>query len=301
MPKSQLYQKTSLVTALSLIFFFVCVFHCANQTKVHTQTPNNIPIPSGYIGTFYVQNFETHMLLHGLLNSETKESIPLLLDTGSDLSFLAGETHVSDKKLLWAEKTYKFPVKTGILPAGIEGIVGHDFFQHTCIWWEKNQITVYDADSEVCSEPLAFFSTSLKLLETRRFESFYYIKAVKNRVTHWTLVDSGSSLTFLPLEFDPDSEALGNKKVYPAGGKVFELPHFQTKGPLEFATVQGNLISFFDFSFLGGISLEQLQITKDKDREAVWVIGLNLLRRVPIFWDFKRSRIGIYAQTDGIH
>jgi hypothetical protein len=247
-----------------------------------------------------MENRNTYLLAHGFKDSVSNQEVPLFFDTGSETSFLAAEIHAAGKDLIWSREKIPFPVHKGILPEGIQGILGLDFFQHTCIWWEGEYLSVYDAKSSVCQNPQAYFSTSLKLLVTKRIESYYYVKNVKNGKTFWSLVDTGTSLSFLPSEFEVGAESRGLKKVFHAGGRIQEIELFYTSGPLQFETSLGNSVSYFDFSFLRGISLEQLHLPREKDREGVWVIGLNLLGRAPLFWDFERNRIGLFSQTHEI-
>lgn len=302
MSKSQLYQKVSIAKPSYLFLFCFAVFACAKLTQsVPSQKTIDVPIPPGQKGKFQVVSFDTHIILLGLKDSVSGETIPLLFDTGSDVSFLAAEYHPRERSLFWAGTSYQFPVRKGILPPGIEGIVGSDFFQQTCIWWDKEQLTVYDWQSSVCERPEAYFSTALKLLVTQKKQAFYYIKHLKDGKAYWSLVDTGATLSILPDPYQEGAETLGPKKVFYAGGSVHEIPLFHTRGPLTLETSQGSAVSFFDFSFLGGISLEKLELPREKDREGVWVIGLQLLGRVPLFWDFERNRIGLYTQTLNIH
>ncbi len=302
MPKSQLYQKVSLAKPLYIILFCFTAFACAKQMQtLHPQKTFTLPTPPGQKGKFQVVAYDTHIILLGLKDSETEETIPLLFDTGSDVSFLAEEYHPKVRTLFWAGEVYQFAVKKGILPPGIEGILGSDFFKQTCIWWDGDQFTVYDWQSSVCQRPEAYFSTALKLLVTQKKQAFYYIKHLKDGKSYWSLADTGASLSILPDSYQEGAESLGMKKVFYAGGSIHEIPLFYAKGPLSFETSQGNTVSFFDFSFLGGISLEKLELPREKDREGVWVIGLQILGRVPLFWDFERNRIGLYTQTLNIH
>jgi hypothetical protein len=302
MSKSKLHQKTRLGFLPLVLSFCVCVCTCSKQTR--DPSPIIFPkikIPSGSLGSFRVETSETHILLFGFFDPKGGNTIPLLFDTGSDSSFLAEEIYPTPKILTWQDRSLSFSVRKGILPEGVQGILGHDFFQHTCIWWEGDRLTVFEASSAVCSSPEAYFSTELKLLVTEKKDSFYYVRNLRKGKTFWSLVDTGSSLSFLPSEYEAEAESQGNRRVFLAGGQIRDVALFYTKGPLDFETRQGITISYFDFSFFRGISLEHLQLSREKDSEAVWVIGLNLLCRNPLFWDFERNHIGMYSRTQNIN
>jgi hypothetical protein len=300
MSESELHQETR-VRILLLVFSIASFFLWAGCTipisRSQASKENRVQVPQGSLGRFGIQNLGSHLLVSGFVDSENGKPIPLLLDTGSDSSFLAWESHSKNKELLWSGTSFLFSTKKGIVPQGIEGILGLDFFRNYCIWWEEDFLTVYSFDSSVCTHPLAFFSTELKLLATRKKDSFYYVRFGREEKMYWGLVDSGASLSFLPSEFEQSAESLGKKTVFLAGGIIQEADLFHTQSPIRFETALGDRVSYIDFSFLRGISLEHLTFPREKDREDVWVIGLELLSRAPLFWDFKRNRIGLFTQT----
>ncbi|MDZ4725798.1 MAG: hypothetical protein SH817_06560 [Leptospira sp.] len=292
MPKSELYQKTCLI---KFCFFtlFLC-FHCHKGAKPNIINPiSKKVVTEGLVGIFAVQNKDTYVLLHGFKDQHSGKSIPLLLDTGSDLTFLSDENITNGKPLLWEGNSYSFPTRSGILPNEILGVIGLDFFQQTCIWWEDDTIAVYRASSSVCLRPQAYFSTNLKLLSTTKKDSFYYVRFFKEEKKYWGLVDTGATISHLPVEFETNAASHGKKNVFLAGGKIQEANLFFNEAHLYLETKEGNSIPFKDFYFLNGISLEHLDLTREKDSETVGVIGLELLQRFPLFWDFQRNSIGL--------
>ncbi|MCZ8155392.1 MAG: hypothetical protein O9264_04675 [Leptospira sp.] len=297
MPEQKLYQKIGLslrfaIFVLSLTF---SIFQCQHPLSSNSSGRRQLH-PSGGIGSFQVSHHGNYALLHGFKDPISQKNIPLLFDTGSEVSFLAEEEFPSSRNLEWGDVPYFFSVKKGILPSGIYGVIGLDFFRLHCIWWEAESLSVYQWQSEVCQKPEAYFTVGLKAIETKKMGSFYYIQYTSPKlIKHWGLVDSGASLSILPEEFEVGAESRGKTKLFLAGGLIQEVNLFFSNGKIEFLTKSGNTIPYTRFSFLRGISLEHLHLPREKDREDDSVIGLELLSRAPVFWDFKRNRIGIYS------
>ncbi|WP_411822219.1 hypothetical protein [Leptospira sp. 'Mane'] len=293
-----MYQKTSLTFLLLLCFF---LYHCQREV-VSLPSPVSSIQKSSLLeilpkGKFKVEDLGTHLLLHGFSDSETNKPHPLLWDTGSDISFVGerlGKEEDTQFRLRWEGKDFSFKKRKGILPESLEGLIGNDFFDQTCIWWENGELLVFDSSSSFCERPQAFLSTKLRSLSIQKWNFHYYVNFKgKKEETFLGILDTGASLSLLPFKEEEGLSAQGKKKVFLPGNQIREADLFYWKGPLYLGTSLGIWEEYFDIYFLSGISLENFLLSRDKDRKEVWVIGLDILRKKPLFWDFARNRIAI--------
>ncbi|WP_167884356.1 hypothetical protein [Leptospira ilyithenensis] len=294
-----MYQKTGL-RFLILLSFCSAFLQCQGET---TSIPSSSFVNKTSIlnvlpkGKFKVEDLGTHLLLHGFSDPDTNKSYPLLWDTGSDISFVRehlGAERDTQFRLRWEGKDFPFKKRKGILPESLEGLVGNDFFDNTCVWWENGELQVFDSSSSFCEKPQAFLTTSLRTLSVRKWNLHYYASFKgKKEKTYIGILDTGASLSLLPFKGEEGLESQGKKKVFLPGNQIQEADLFYWKGPLYLGTNLGIWEEYFDIYFLSGISLENFLLSRDKDREEVWVIGLDILRRKPLFWDFARNRIAI--------
>ncbi len=109
-------------------------------------------------------------------------------------------------------------------------------------------------------------------------------------------LDTGASLSILPKGEGEDF--LGEKRVFRPGNHILTLDHWQAKEPLVLFAKSGFREEYQNVQFLTGISLENFHLSGDKDKEEVWVIGLDVIRARPLVWDFSRNRIGILHQEN---
>lgn len=281
MSKPKLHQKISLVPIVILT-----LIGCFSQKRPDpvTYKPN---LPHIY---FEVEDKETHLILHGSQMNGTPVSF--FWDTGSDFSFFEGVG--SDENQLFKNQDFLFslPQKKNILPEGVFGLLGIDFFQKTCVYWETNHLYVFASDSSFCRRPDAYLSTNLKFLETKKIREHFFAKfEFGQRQESWALLDTGSSLNILPTE--PDAKQLGEKRVFLPGKKILIANLYESRVSLYLKDRFGQKIEYKRPMFLGGISLEHLDFSGDKDKEEVWVVGLEILRQKPMFWDFSRNLIGV--------
>lgn len=283
-----LYQKVSVILTLS--FFGACIPGPVrpHQTPVSYQFPTTKTLPPHTSIT--VVDKGTHLLLSGIESNQ--RTLSFLWDTGSDLSFYesADEEEVSEFRLGGRHFTLK--KKNGILPESIPGLLGIDFFSGSCIFWFGKELKRFPEDSPFCEHPDAYLSTDLKLLNTKKKGAHFYVQfEYPEGYTSFGLLDTGSSLNLLPK--GSNERFLGEKKVFLAGNKIQTAIQRESASPFYLVTKSGIREEYRQVQFLTGISLENFHLPGDKDREEDWVIGLDILRTRPLFWDFSRGRVGI--------
>ncbi|MBM9592798.1 hypothetical protein JWG41_20350 [Leptospira sp. 201903075] len=288
MPKLSLYQKVSVI--LFLFSFGACIPGPirSHQTPVLYQFPTNKILPPHT--RISVLDEGSHLLITGIESQE--RTFSFLWDTGSDVSFYEsmGPEVSSDFRL----GGYPFTLnqRKGILPESIPGLIGLDFFSGSCIFWYGEELKRFPEDSPFCEHPDAYLSTDLKLLNTKKKGDHYYVQfEYPEGHTSFGLLDTGSSLNLLPSA--PSDRFLGEKKVFLAGNKIQTAIHKESTSILYLVAKSGIREEYRQVQFLTGISLENFHLPGDKDREEVWVIGLDILRTRPLFWDFSRGRVGI--------
>lgn len=287
MHKSFLYQKASLV--LLLVFFS----SCASPQKTVDQRLSGL---SGFLGQFSVQDLTTHLVLTGLKES-SGDSVPLVWDTGSDTSFREGDGKSSE--LFLGEKAYPFPFKKNILPDSFPGLLGNDFFQRTCLYWQGDTVLVFQSDSRFCTEPEAYLGIDFKkVLTTTQGEHFYVSLESESKQSCRGLVDTGASLSLFPENFFPTSESLGEKQVFLPGKKLIQAEERKTKSRLLIPVRDSEPLQYSGIRFLTGISIEGIDFPRDKGNKQVCVLGLDLLRKRPLFWDFSKKQIRIQESKD---
>ncbi|TGL37736.1 hypothetical protein [Leptospira perdikensis] len=288
MSKLSLYQKVSI--SLSLFFLGACIQGPvrSHQTSVLYQFPSNKTLPPHV--RISVVDEGSYLLLTGI---ETKgKTFSFLWDTGSDVSFY--ESAGSEESSVFTLGGYLFHLnqRKGILPESIPGLIGLDFFSGSCIFWFGEELKRFPGDSPFCEHPDAYLSTDLKLLNTKKKGDHYYVAfEYPEGHTSFGLLDTGSSLNLLPSA--PSDRFLGEKKVFLAGNKIQTAIHKESTSVLYLVAKSGIREEYRQVQFLTGISLENFLLPGDKDREEVWVIGLDILRTRPLFWDFSRGRVGI--------
>lgn len=248
---------------------------------------------------FEVEDKETHLLLHGANLNGTKT--PLFWDTGSDISFYEpkqlAETQKVPTQFQNQEFLFHLNPKKGILPEGIIGLLGVDFFEQTCVYWEIENLYIFPSDSSFCKKPDVYLSTNLKILNTKKKGDHFYAQfQFAGKENHWALLDTGSSLSILPTE--EGARFIGERKVFLPGNRILAANLFESQGKLSLIERSGVLQDYSQVLFLGGISLENLDFPGDKEKEEVWVIGLDVLRKKPLFWDFSRNQIGILTHQN---
>ncbi len=247
-----------------------------------------------------MEDKESHLLLHGFTEASSGNPLALLWDTGSDVSFLSGtpDSSVSQapQDLIWSGNRYPFSVKKGIIPDEMKGIVGLDFFRETCVWWSGEDLYVFHHSSVFCERPQAYLSTSLKTLVTKRLGAYAAVTfRFLGKQYEYGLLDTGSSFCILPKETDEKFEFLRKETVILAGNRRKEAELFHTEESLGLATNSGVFQEYSDIHLLTGISLENFLLPREKDRGDVWVVGLSILRKRPLFWDFSRNRIAVFS------
>ncbi|MBM9546746.1 hypothetical protein JWG40_06945 [Leptospira sp. 201903074] len=289
MPQFSLYQKTSVV--LVFFYFWACIPGPvrSHQTPVPYKFPTTKTLPPHT--TITVIDEGSHLLLLGA-ESQGK-SFSFLWDTGSDLSFYESPTSEEKSEFrLGGGPQFTLKNKKGILPQSIPGLLGLDFFRDSCIFWFGEELKLFSGDSPFCEHPDAYLSTDLKLLHTKKKGDHYYVQfEYPEGHSSFGLIDTGSSLNLLPS--GPNDRFLGEKKVFLAGNKIKTAIQRESASVLYLVAKSGIREEYKQVQFLTGISLENFHLPGDKDREEVWVIGLDILRTRPLFWDFVRGRVGI--------
>ncbi|MCZ8341827.1 MAG: hypothetical protein O9301_02245 [Leptospira sp.] len=281
MSQPKLHQKISLVPLV-----IVSLIGCFSQKRSDpvSYKPN---LPHIY---FEVEDKETHLILHGSQMNGTPVSF--FWDTGSDFSFYEGVDLLEWQEFKNQDFLFSLPQKKNILPEGVFGLLGIDFFQKTCVYWENTHLYVFSSDSSFCKRPDAYLSTNLKFLETKKIRDHFFAKfEFGQRQDSWALLDTGSSLNILPNEHE--AKQLGEKRVFLPGKKILIANLYESQISLFLKDRFGQKIEYKRPMYLGGISLENLDFSGDKDKEEVWVVGLEILRQRPIFWDFSRNLIGV--------
>ncbi|PJZ45995.1 hypothetical protein [Leptospira brenneri] len=288
MSKLPLYQKVSLI--LSILFLGACIPGPirSHQTPVLYQFPTTKILPPHI--RISVVDMGTHLLLSGIEGKG--QTYSFLWDTGSDLSFYESASSELETEFNLGGHRFTLKNKKGILPESLSGLLGLDFFSGTCIFWFGEELKRFPGDSPFCEHPDAYLSTDLKILNTKRKMDHYYAEfEYPEGHSSFGLLDSGSSLNLLPK--GPRDLFLGEKKVFLAGNKIQTAEHRKADSPLYLIAKSGIREEYKQVQFLTGISLENFLLPGDKDREEVWVIGLDILRTRPLFWDFSRGRVGI--------
>lgn len=310
MPTFSLYQK------IGLVFLFLSVGMCVpNPTRnvspkdrtsqVPNQPPShpnhsstNFPFPRTLPPHTKIQVLDTGISLLLLdFQTTTGEKVSFLWDTGSEISFYEGKDRLYSKEFQIGERKLQIRRGEGILPEGIQGLMGLDSFRGTCLLYDQNTIYWFIGDSPFCVHPDAYLGTQLKFLTTKQKgdHSFVLFEYPKSFVSYAHL-DTGASLSILPK--GEGETFLGEKRVFRPGNTILTLNHWQSKEPLTLISQSGFREEYPQVQFLTGISLENFLLSGDKDKEEVWVIGLDVLRTRPLFWDFSRKRIGIIHQEN---
>lgn len=225
------------------------------------------------------------------------ESFSFLWDTGSDISFYEGSDSLYAKEFQIGEKKLTIRRGEGILPDGIQGLLGLDAFRSSCVFWDGNLLYWFSGDSPFCDHPDAYLGTGLKILSTKQKGEHSYVQfEYPKSFLSYAHLDTGASLSILPK--GERDEFLGEKKVFRPGNRILSLDHWQSREPLTLFAKSGFREEYQKVQFLTGISLENFDLSGDKDKEEVWVIGLGVLRTRPLFWDFSKKRIGIIHQEN---
>ncbi|MCW7492919.1 hypothetical protein ND861_07910 [Leptospira sp. 2 VSF19] len=283
-----LYQKVSVV---SFIFFLgACI---PGPIRVR-QSPVPFPILKTQTLPPHISmslsDEGTHLLITGVESSG--QSLSLLWDTGSDLSFYESPSAEESKEFRLVGKRFTLKNKKGVLPESIPGLLGLDFFRGSCIFWMGTELKQFPETSPFCEHPEAYLSLDFKFLNTKKKGEHFYVQfEYPEGHVSYGLVDTGSSLNLLPG--DTRDRFLGEKKVFLAGNKIQRADLMESTSTLYLFSKTGIREEYRNVQFLTGISLENFLLPGDKDREEVWVIGLDILRTRPLFWDFSRGRLGI--------
>ncbi|TGL72318.1 hypothetical protein [Leptospira jelokensis] len=245
-----------------------------------------------------VQVLDTGMSLLLLgFQSEEGEKVSFLWDTGSDISFYEGSDPSQTKEFQIGEKKLRLRKGEGILPKGIQGLLGQDAFQGSCVFWDEGLLYWFSSDSPFCDHPDAYVGTQLKYLSTKQKGEHFFVQfEYPKSFVSFAHLDTGATLSILPKAGGEDS--LGEKRVFRPGGTILTLEHWKAKETLTLRCKSGFREEYQNVEFLTGISLENFHLSGDKDKEEVWVIGLGVLRTRPLFWDFSRKRIGIIHQEN---
>lgn len=294
MPTFSLYQK------IGLIVFLVTVGTCSQVSTVKVipkTSSSSFSFPRSLPPHTKIQVLDTGISLLLLGFQKGEKSFSFLWDTGSDISFYEAEEETFSSEFQIGEKKISLRRGEGILPKGIEGLLGLDTFRGTCVFYDQSDLYWFSGDSPFCVHPDAYLGTQLKILSTKQkgphsFVSFEYPKSILS----FAHLDTGASLSILPK--GDGEEYLGEKRVFRPGNKILSLDHWQAKEPLVLFAKSGFREEYQNVQFLTGISLENFHLSGDKDKEEVWVIGLDVIRTRPLFWDFSRNRIGILHQEN---
>ncbi|XDD47730.1 hypothetical protein AB3N60_06530 [Leptospira sp. WS39.C2] len=305
MPTLSLYQK------IGLVFLSLSVGMCLpnptqyQKTKLPlssdpiTPTPSltSFPFPRTLPPHTKIQVLDTGISLLLLGFQSGNESYSFLWDTGSDISFYEGSDTSYSKEFQIGEKILEIRRGEGILPKGIQGLLGIDAFQGTCLFFDGTTLYWFSGDSPFCAHPDAYLGTGLKILSTKqkKLHSFVSFEYPKSFISYAHL-DTGASLSILPK--GEGDVFLGQKRVFRPGNTILNLEHWESNEPLTLLTKSGFREEYRKVQFLTGISLENFHLSGDKDKEEVWVIGLGVLRTRPLFWDFSRNRVGIIHQEN---
>lgn len=288
MPQFSLYQKTSV--ALSFLCFWACIPGPvrSQQSSLPYQFITSKTLPPH--SNITVVDEGSHLLLKGSLFQG--KSFSFLWDTGSDLSFYESSSAEENSEFTLGTHRFTLKNKKGILPETIPGLLGLDFFKDSCIFWFGEELKRFPADSPFCEHPDAYLSTDLKFLNTKKKGDHYYVQfEYPEGHLSFGLLDTGSSLNLLPQ--GPGDRVLGEKKVFLAGNRIKTAIQRESVSPFYLVAKSGIREEYRQVQFLTGISLENFLLPGDKDREEVWVIGLDILRTRPLFWDFSRGHVGI--------
>ncbi|MCW7489707.1 hypothetical protein [Leptospira meyeri] len=288
MYKLSLYQKVSLV--VFLVYFGACQPGPipSRQTSVSYQFPKSKTLPPHTNIT--VIDTGTHLLLSGIKSNQGDDSF--LWDTGSELSFYESAGPEESSTFTLGGQIFTLKNIKGILPKSIPGLLGIDFFSENCIFWYGEGLKRFPRDSPFCEHPDAYLSTDFKFLNTKKKGNFFFLQfEYPEGHTSFAEIDTGASLNLLPE--GPNDLFLGEKKVFLAGNRIKMANHMESASPFYLVTQSGIREEYKQVQYLTGISLENFHLPGDKDREEVWVIGLNTLRTRPLFWDFFRNRVGI--------
>lgn len=288
MHKLSLYQKVSVV--LFLFYFGACLRGPipSRQTPVSYQFLKSKTLPPHT--SIKIIDTGTHLLLSGIKSDKGTNSF--LWDTGSELSFY--ESGGTEESSTFALGGQSFTLKNmkGILPKSIPGLLGIDFFSENCIFWLGEELKRFPKDSPFCEHPDAYLSTDFKFLNTKKKGKNLYLEfEYPEGRRSFAEIDTGASLNLLPE--GPNDLFLGEKKVFLAGNRIKTANHMESASPFYLVTISGIREEYKQVQYLTGISLENFLLPGDKDREEVWVIGLDILRTRPLFWDFTRGRVGI--------
>ncbi|MBL0954238.1 MAG: hypothetical protein IBJ01_05670 [Leptospira sp.] len=296
MPTFSLYQKIGLVS------LSICLWVCLpTPTKKEFKTSETIPSPFRFPRSLpphtKIQVLDTGISLLLLGFQSGNETFSFLWDTGSNISFYEGSDSAISKEFQIGGQVVTIRRGEGILPKGIQGLVGLDFFRGTCIFWDQRELYWFSENSPFCVHPDAYLSTQLKILVTKQkgehtFVSFEYPKSFQS----FAHIDTGASLSLLPK--GGDDEFLGERRVFRPGNSILIMNHWRSMEPLTLIAKSGFREDYQNVEFLTGISLENFHLSGDKDKEEGWVIGLSILRTRPLFWDFSRNRIGIIHQEN---
>ncbi|TGM81625.1 hypothetical protein EHR01_02155 [Leptospira mtsangambouensis] len=288
MYKLSLYQKVSVVQFL--IYFGACLPGPipSRQTPVSYQFPKSKTLPPHT--SIKIIDTGTHLLLSGIKSDKGNDSF--LWDTGSELSFYeSGGTEESSTFTLGGQSFTLKNIK-GILPKSIPGLLGIDFFSENCIFWFGEELKRFPKDSPFCEHPDAYLSTDFKFLNTKKKGKDLYLEfEYPEGRRSFAEIDTAASLNLLPE--GPNDLFLGEKKVFLAGNRIKTANHMESASSFYLVTLSGIREEYKQVQYLKGISLENFHLPGDKDREEVWVIGLDILRTRPLFWDFFRGRVGI--------
>ncbi|MGE8722356.1 hypothetical protein ACO2KH_13555 [Leptospira terpstrae] len=289
MPQFSLYQKVGLVCIL--LSLGVC---SPNQTPIRNQlhSPSTFPFPITLPPHTKIQVLDTGiaLILQGFQRGDS--TVSFLWDTGSDISFYENMDGSYSSEFQIGERKIEIRRGEGILPKGIQGLLGLDVFQGTCLFYFGTEMFWFPGNSPFCSHPDAYLGTNLKILATKQKQGHIYVQfEYPKSFTSFAHIDTGASLNFLPK--GENDQYIGEKRVFLPGNQILTLSHWGAAEPLVLLSKSGFREEYRQAQFLTGISLENFHLPGDKDKEEVWVIGLDILRTRPLFWDFTRGRVGI--------
>ncbi|TGL03381.1 hypothetical protein EHQ43_16545 [Leptospira bouyouniensis] len=310
MPTFSLHQKIGLV--FLCLSVGMCLPHPTRNISLNDQTSQflkpspshrnqsskNFLFPRTLPPHTKVQVLDTgiSLLLLGF-QTTTGEKVSFLWDTGSDISFYEGSDSLEAKDFQIGEKKLRLRSGEGILPDGIQGLLGLDAFRGTCVFWDQDLLYWFPSESPFCDHPDAYLGTQLKFLTTKQKGEHSYVQfEYPKSFPSYAHLDTGASLSILPKGGGEDY--LGEKRVFRPGGTILTLDHWLAKETLILMSKSGFREEYPNVEFLTGISLENFHLSGDKDKEEVWVIGLGVLRTRPLYWDFSRKRIGIIHQEN---
>lgn len=226
-------------------------------------------------------------MVHGFERNGKK--IELVWDTGSDKSLLDGPEAKWDF-LQRNNQLYPLPVVPAIVPLGYHGLLGLDFFPKNCILWNYDELWVFAASDPFCLSPETFLQNKIQYWKTKQRGIHTFVN-IQEGEGFWALLDTGATVSLLPEI--PESEDLGERTVSLTKQRTRMVRFKKRTKDLILSLASGEGISYQEVEYLTGISLVDFDFPGDKDSREVWVVGLNVLRRFPIFWDFSRNRVGI--------